>query len=66
MKVSVKVSGELKRRGGAAFGRQARLRTEGQLRRSLDRTADLSDVRAGVCVYVSEAWPGGGLKAGHV
>ena len=38
---------------------QARLGTEGQLRRSLDGTADLSDVRACgfnmcVCVCVSE------------
>lgn len=34
------------------FGHQARRRTEGQLRRSLDGTADLTNVRAGVCVCI--------------
>lgn len=35
----------------------------GQLHQTLDKTVDLSDVRAEVCVSV--AWPGGGLKRGH-
>lgn len=67
MKVSVKVSGELRgeeEQCRGLVGHQARLRTGGQLRHSLDKTVDLSGVRAGVCVSV--AWPGGGLKGGHI
>lgn len=65
-----KVSGELGEEDW--LGHRARLGTEGHRRHSLDGTADLSDVRAGVSVcvrgfsvYVSPGL-GGGLKAGHI
>lgn len=59
MKVSVKVSAELRaeERCRVLVGHRARLRTGGQLRHSLDKTDDLSGVRAGV--WVSVAWPEG-------
>lgn len=63
---SIKVSGELggdEQRCGGPVGHQALLRTGGQLHQTLDKTADLCDVRAEVCVSV--AWPGGGLRRGH-
>lgn len=68
MKLFVKVSGEL---GGEEERRLVTRLASGQRVSSV--AADLSDVRAGVCVCgfsvymcVCVAWPGGGLKAGHI